>query len=164
MGMEDIRRREVCVVSVGQTGRRVGSSVRTCLTGSRFKRCLVPTVHREPVLLVKTPNVKGARVVRRVTERYGMNLMSCAVARRAHRDTMKLPFVGRGAFNRRAFSIARCAVDRVVTSICRGVRGANLERKVLFVSRVGYMSRALTPVVLRFLRKGAFNGRGMPRK
>lgn len=150
-------------VGVGQTGRRVESSVRTCLSGSRFNRCQVPIVQREPVLLVNPPKVKGARVVRRVTERYKVTLISCAVARRAERDTIKLPFVMGGGCNRRRFSIARCAVDRVVSSICSGVRGANLGRNVLFVSRVGYMSRALTPVVLRFLRKGAFKGRGIPR-
>lgn len=147
---------------MGRTGGRIGGAIGTCLSGSTRKRCIVPRVEREPVLLVKPPNMNGARVVRRVTERYGVNLITCAVARRAHRSTMKLPFVGRHRCSKGDCSIARCAVDRVVTDICRGVRTAKLGRNVLFVSRVGYISRALTPAVLRFLRYGAFNGRTIP--
>lgn len=146
-----------------RTGARVYGALHTCLTGSRGKCCACPLVHREPLLLVNPPKVNGATVVRRTTTRYNIKLMTCAVARRAHRDTVNLPrVIGQGC-NKGKVVIASCAVDRVITSICSYVRGANEGRKVLFVSRVGYISRALTPTVLTLLRGGAFKDRGVPR-
>ncbi len=149
-------------VGVGRTGFRVGGTVATCFTGSGFNGCRVPVRQREPVFLVNPPKVNGATVVRRITTRLNINLISCSVARRAERDTVNLPFVIGGGCSNGRCSISRCAVDRVVMSICSVVRRAKMGRNVLFLSRVGYISRALTPTVLRFLRFGVFNHRHMP--
>lgn len=145
------------------TGRRVGGAMRVCLRGSTLNHCQLPLIRRQPVFLLNTPNLNGATVVRRITSRVKLNLIDCSVARRAHRDTLNLPIVMRGRCNNGRCRIDRCAVDRVVTDICSYVHAANGARNVLFLSRVGYISRALSPTVLLFLRCGIFNKRRVPR-